>query len=99
MDAAPTDTDEPCQFDSCPAGSPFIDFSNDTDQLYYVNSYPATAMQYGLDRAAEVYPDNEIDIAVAGPNVGREYSHPRLPERLPLNVYPSVDMLFCLVCH
>ena len=72
-DELPTNLVEPCQFDSCPAGSPPIGTSNVTDQVYYVNSTPATAMGYGIDRARDVYLGRPIEIAVVGPNVGREY--------------------------
>ena len=82
MDEIPTSLIVPCQFDSCPAGSPPIGFSNATDHVYYVNSVPVTAMQYGLERAREVYPDTPIDLAIAGPNIGCTYSHPRLPDEI-----------------
>lgn len=37
----------------------------------YVNSYPVTAMKYGLsDLAADFFDNGNIDLAVAGPNVG-----------------------------
>ncbi|KXG48511.1 Survival protein SurE-like phosphatase/nucleotidase [Penicillium griseofulvum] len=66
----PTVLTEPCQFNSCPSGSPAVGFNSSEPRLGYVNSYPVTSMQYGIDSRAPQFFNGPPDLAVAGPNVG-----------------------------
>ncbi|OQE18744.1 hypothetical protein PENSTE_c017G05395 [Penicillium steckii] len=66
----PTTLDEPCEFNSCPAGSPAVGHNESEPRLNYVNSYPATAMKYGINSIGPKFFDGPPDLAVAGPNVG-----------------------------
>lgn len=59
-----------CQFGSCPAGSPATGFNASDTKLNYVNSYPVTAIRYGIETLAPRFFGSEPDIAVTGPNVG-----------------------------
>ena len=71
MDAPPTQLDEPCEFDSCAAGSPPYGFNVSDPRLNYVNSYPVTSIKYGIDELApKFFQGNKPDLAVAGPNAG-----------------------------
>ena len=42
----------------------------DRQYLQYVNSYPVTAIRYGINTLAPKFFGGEPDIAVTGPNVG-----------------------------
>ena len=42
----------------------------DRQHLQYVNSYPVTAIRYGINTLAPKFFGGEPDIAVTGPNVG-----------------------------
>lgn len=72
-DEDPKPRAEPCEYDSCPAGTNTTFGSNATDPtLNWVNSFPATSMRLGL---SEIGPGvwgegQEAELAVTGPNVG-----------------------------
>lgn len=69
-DEAPTPLDEPCEFDSCPSGSPATGNNASMPQFNYVNSFPVTAIKYGIQNLSSTLLPGPIDIAVTGPNVG-----------------------------
>jgi len=69
-DATPTVLKQPCEFNSCPTGSPAEGFNASMTRLNYVNSYPVTAMRYGIQTLSPKFFGGAPDIAVAGPNVG-----------------------------
>ncbi|GCB19342.1 acid phosphatase [Aspergillus awamori] len=69
-DATPTPLTSPCEFDSCPSGSPAVGHNASQPRFNYVNSYPATSMKYGLNNLSSTYFSGSPDLAVAGPNVG-----------------------------
>ncbi|GLB08277.1 hypothetical protein AtubIFM57258_004165 [Aspergillus tubingensis] len=69
-DATPTVLTSPCEFDSCPSGSPAVGHNATQPRFNYVNSYPATSMKYGLNNLSSTYFSGSPDLAVAGPNVG-----------------------------
>ncbi|KAJ5129986.1 uncharacterized protein N7515_006025 [Penicillium bovifimosum] len=66
----PTPLTGPCEFNSCPAGSPAIGFNASEPRLGWVNSYPATSMKEGINGRAPQFFNGRPDLAVAGPNVG-----------------------------
>ncbi|KAJ5691771.1 hypothetical protein N7462_001194 [Penicillium macrosclerotiorum] len=66
----PTVLTEACEFNSCPSGSPAIGYNASQPRLNYVNSYPATAMKYGINSIGPKFFDGSPDLAVTGPNVG-----------------------------
>ncbi|KAI9643783.1 hypothetical protein NHQ30_007133 [Ciborinia camelliae] len=59
-----------CEFNSCPSGSPAVGFNASAHQFNYVNSYPVTAMEYGINTLSPGYFGGVPNLAVAGPNVG-----------------------------
>ncbi|KAJ5833965.1 hypothetical protein N7474_002276 [Penicillium riverlandense] len=68
---APTKLTEPCEFNSCPAGSPAVGYNASQPRLNYVNSYPVSAMKHGIShRSPQLFGGAHPDLAVAGPNVG-----------------------------
>ncbi|CAF9912606.1 MAG: hypothetical protein HETSPECPRED_000985 [Heterodermia speciosa] len=69
-DAPATTLDQPCEFNSCPAGSPPEGHDASNPRLNYVNSYPVTSMRYGIQTLSPTFFGGPPDIAVAGPNVG-----------------------------
>ncbi|KAJ5695232.1 hypothetical protein N7536_005644 [Penicillium majusculum] len=66
----PTVLDEPCEFNSCPSGSPAVGFNASQPRLGYVNSYPVTSIQYGINTSGPKFFNGAPDLAVTGPNVG-----------------------------
>ncbi|THV50303.1 hypothetical protein BGAL_0156g00110 [Botrytis galanthina] len=70
LTGTPTVLTEACEFNSCPSGSPAVGYNSSAPQFNYVNSYPATAMEYGIETLAPGYFGGAPDLAVTGPNVG-----------------------------
>lgn len=71
LDATPTALRDPCEFNSCPAGSPPYGFNASEPRFNYVNSFPLTSMKHGIDSLApRFFGDSPVDLAVSGPNVG-----------------------------
>ncbi|KZT05305.1 sure-like protein [Laetiporus sulphureus 93-53] len=69
--APPTPLVEPCEYDSCPAGSPPEGYNASDPHLNYVNSYPVDAARYGVQALApEIFGDSGPDFVVSGPNIG-----------------------------
>ncbi|KAK5807724.1 hypothetical protein VI817_001982 [Penicillium citrinum] len=68
FEETPTTLDRPCEFNSCPAGSPAVGHNSSEPRLNYVNSYPATSMKYGINSIGPKFFDGPPDLAVAGPN-------------------------------
>ncbi|KAK7014052.1 hypothetical protein VNI00_019451 [Paramarasmius palmivorus] len=69
--AAPTVLQTPCEFDTCPAGSPAVGFNESDPRLNYVNAFPADAASFGIQTLAPKFFDGTApDFVVAGPNVG-----------------------------
>ena len=70
-DADPTPRTQPCQYDSCQAGSGPVGVNASDPRLNWVNSYPVTAMRLGLSTlSTQFWNGQRPDIAVTGPNVG-----------------------------
>jgi 5'/3'-nucleotidase SurE len=69
-DATPKTLTQPCEFNSCPTGSPAEGRNASMTRFNYVNSYPVTAMRYGIQTLSPQIFGGAPDIAVAGPNVG-----------------------------
>ncbi|EME42595.1 hypothetical protein DOTSEDRAFT_46102 [Dothistroma septosporum NZE10] len=59
-----------CQFGSCLPYSPPYGNNDSEPRLNYVNSYPVTAMRYGIQNLSSLVFGGPPDIAVAGPNAG-----------------------------
>ncbi|KAH9922136.1 sure-like protein [Fomitopsis serialis] len=63
---------EPCQFDTCPVGSPPFGFNASDPRLNYVNAYPVDAANYGIN-VLSLSPQHfgaRPDFLVSGPNIG-----------------------------
>ena len=85
-DAPATPLTEPCEYDSCPTGSPAEGNNASDTRLNYVNSYPVTSMRYGIQTVSPTFFGGAPDIAVAGFNVGGR-------EVLPVRLGYSSDSL------
>lgn len=70
LDAPPTVVTDGCEYDSCPDGSPPVGSNSSEPRFNYVNSYPVTSMQYGLQNLSETFFGGTPDLALAGFNVG-----------------------------
>ena len=72
-DAPATPLTQACEFDSCPTGSPAQGSNASNTRFNYVNSFPVTAMRYGIQTLAPKLfggGGGGPDVAVAGFNVG-----------------------------
>ncbi|KAF7373322.1 Acid phosphatase [Mycena sanguinolenta] len=69
--ATPTTLKTPCEFNTCPTGSPATG-SNATDpRLNYVNAFPVDAARFGIQTLApEFFSGSKPDFVVSGPNIG-----------------------------
>ncbi|KAL8867255.1 MAG: hypothetical protein Q9174_005781 [Haloplaca sp. 1 TL-2023] len=61
---------KPCEFNSCPTGSPAQGFNASNPRFNYVNSYPVTSMRYGIQTLSPKFFGGKPELAVAGFNVG-----------------------------
>ncbi|KAL8912208.1 MAG: hypothetical protein Q9171_002770 [Xanthocarpia ochracea] len=61
---------KPCQFESCPTGSPAQGFNASNPRLNYVNSFPVTSIRYGIQAVSPKFFGGAPELAVAGFNVG-----------------------------
>ncbi|EJD47274.1 sure-like protein [Auricularia subglabra TFB-10046 SS5] len=69
-DKEPTPRDKPCQYDSCPISTEAYGFNATDPRLNWVNSYPVTAVRYGIKDLAPKFWDSAPELVVAGPNIG-----------------------------
>ncbi|KAI4249548.1 MAG: hypothetical protein LQ352_005594 [Teloschistes flavicans] len=60
---------KPCEFNSCPTGSPAEGSDASNPRLNYVNSYPVTSMRYGIQTLSPKFFGGNPDLAVAA-NLG-----------------------------
>ncbi|KAI4241997.1 MAG: hypothetical protein L6R40_004224 [Gallowayella cf. fulva] len=61
---------KPCEFNSCPTGSPAQGFNASNPRFNYVNSYPVTSIRYGIQNLSPKFFGGPPELAVAGFNVG-----------------------------
>ncbi|CRK16425.1 hypothetical protein VD0004_g835 [Verticillium dahliae] len=69
-DEEPKPRTEPCQYNSCPANSGPLGVNATSPDLHWVNSFPVTALRYGIDNFVKQSWPQGADLAVTGPNVG-----------------------------
>ncbi|KAJ7353698.1 survival protein sure-like phosphatase/nucleotidase [Mycena albidolilacea] len=60
----------PCEFNTCPTGSPPTGFNASDTQLNYVNAFPVDAARFGIQTLAPKFFGSKPDFVVSGPNVG-----------------------------
>lgn len=61
---------QPCEFNSCPTGSPPEDSDRNDPDLNYVNGFPVDAVKFGIQTLAPKLFGGPPDLIVSGPNVG-----------------------------
>ncbi|KAI4724926.1 acid phosphatase [Aureobasidium sp. EXF-10728] len=71
--AAPKPMEEPCQYFTCNAGDSATGYWYTDHNISYVNSFPATAMKYGIEKAEKRY-GRKPDVAISGINLGNNLS-------------------------
>ncbi|KAF8592470.1 sure-like protein [Ramaria rubella] len=70
-DAPATPLVIPCEFNTCPIGSPAEGFNASDPSLNFVNSFPVTSVRFGIQTLApKFFGGQKPDIVVSGPNVG-----------------------------
>ncbi|KAF7297222.1 hypothetical protein MIND_00955300 [Mycena indigotica] len=68
--APPTVLNITCEFDTCPIGAPPEGFNASDPRLNYVNSFPATSVEFGIQTLSPKFFKSKPDFVFAGPNVG-----------------------------
>ncbi|KAG7447204.1 sure-like protein [Guyanagaster necrorhizus] len=69
--AAATVLTSPCEYDTCPTGSPAEGFNASDPHLNYVNAFPVDSVRYGIQTLApKFFNGSAPDFVVSGPNVG-----------------------------
>ncbi|KAH8101318.1 sure-like protein [Cristinia sonorae] len=68
--APPQPRTDPCEFESCPAGSGATGFDSSDPRLNFVNSFPVDAARFGIQTLAPEIFGSKPDFVVSGPNVG-----------------------------
>ncbi|KAL1938969.1 hypothetical protein VTO73DRAFT_11122 [Trametes versicolor] len=68
--ATPVTLQQPCEFNTCPTGSPAEGFNATDTRLNYVNSFPVDAVRFGIQTLAPQFFGSTPDFVVSGPNVG-----------------------------
>ncbi|KAJ7079768.1 sure-like protein [Mycena belliarum] len=66
----PTVLTSPCEFNTCPTGSPAEGFNASDTRLNYVNAFPVDAARFGIQTLAPKFFRSKPDLVVSGPNVG-----------------------------
>ncbi|KAJ3479057.1 hypothetical protein NLG97_g8416 [Lecanicillium saksenae] len=70
-DEKPTDRKDACEYDSCPPNSGPAGHNATRPELNWVNSFPVTAIKYGIDTfGPQLWDGAAPELAVSGPNVG-----------------------------
>ncbi|KAK7984790.1 5'/3'-nucleotidase sure family protein [Apiospora saccharicola] len=70
-DAEPEPRKEPCMYDSCAANSGPVGTNASDPRLNWVNSFPVTALKYGLSTfGPQQWNGAAPELVVSGPNVG-----------------------------
>lgn len=71
LDIEPSPRKTPCHFDSCAANSGPIGRNETSPRLNWVNSFPVTAMRFGIELTGpQLWNGEAPELAVTGPNVG-----------------------------
>ncbi|RDX43643.1 sure-like protein [Lentinus brumalis] len=68
--ATPQPLTQPCEFNTCPTGSPAEGFNASDTRLNYVNAFPVDAVRFGIQTLAPKFFGSAPDFIVSGPNVG-----------------------------
>ncbi|KAJ3565672.1 hypothetical protein NP233_g7484 [Leucocoprinus birnbaumii] len=66
----PTTLSGPCQFNTCPSGSPATGTDSSDSNIHYVNGYPVDAVKYGIQNFAQSRWGKKPDFVVSGSNLG-----------------------------
>ncbi|KAI0759170.1 sure-like protein [Irpex lacteus] len=68
--APPGPLTQPCEFNTCPTGSPAEGFNISDPRLNWVNSFPVDSVRFGIQTLAPKFFGGAPQFVVAGPNVG-----------------------------
>ncbi|KAM5538868.1 hypothetical protein V8D89_007590 [Ganoderma adspersum] len=68
--APPKPLTEPCQFNTCSAGSPAEGFNASDSRLNYVNAFAVDAVRYGIQTLSPEIFGSQPEFVISGPNIG-----------------------------
>ncbi|PPQ70361.1 LOW QUALITY PROTEIN: hypothetical protein CVT26_013795, partial [Gymnopilus dilepis] len=66
----PTPLTTPCEFDTCPVGSPAVGSDSFDPNINYVNAYPVDAARYGIQTLSPQIFGSSPDLVISGANIG-----------------------------
>lgn len=66
----PTPLTAPCQFNTCPVGSPATGTDPNDSNIHYVNGFPVDSVKFGIQNFAEARWGTKPDFVVSGSNIG-----------------------------
>ncbi|CAA7262642.1 unnamed protein product [Cyclocybe aegerita] len=66
----PTVLTSPCQFNTCPAGSPAVGFNATDPRINYVNAFPVDSVRYGIQTLSPQFFGTRPDFVISGANIG-----------------------------
>ncbi|KDR74031.1 hypothetical protein GALMADRAFT_250756 [Galerina marginata CBS 339.88] len=66
----PTKLTSPCEFNTCPTGSPAVGADSSDPNINYVNAYPVDAVRYGIQTLSPAIFQSAPDLVISGTNVG-----------------------------
>ncbi|KAI1782922.1 sure-like protein [Ganoderma leucocontextum] len=71
LSKTPTTLTGPCEYNTCPTGSPATGSNATNPRLNYVNGYPVDAARFGINTLApKLFNGAKPDFVVSGPNIG-----------------------------
>ncbi|KAJ3514948.1 hypothetical protein NLJ89_g2063 [Agrocybe chaxingu] len=71
----PTVLTSPCQFNTCPAGSPAVGFNTTDPRINYVNAFPVDSVRYGIQTLSPQFFGTRPDFVISGANIGSKDIH------------------------
>ncbi|KAF9546448.1 sure-like protein [Agrocybe pediades] len=60
----------PCEFNTCPAGSPGVGSDATDPQINYVNGFPVDAVKHGIQTLSPQFFGSPPDLVISGSNIG-----------------------------
>ncbi|KAI0081879.1 survival protein sure-like phosphatase/nucleotidase [Panus rudis PR-1116 ss-1] len=71
----PTALSQPCQFNTCPIGSPAEGWNASDLRLNWINGFPVDAVSVGIETLMPRIFGSLPDLVISGPNIGSTYSY------------------------
>ncbi|KAG6916821.1 hypothetical protein DXG01_005203 [Tephrocybe rancida] len=88
----------PCEFNSCPIGSPAVGYNASDHHINYVNAFPVDAVRYGIQTLSPKLLGSKPDLVFSGINIGISYttleSNPKANSSIAAGIYSKLSLKF-----